>query len=134
MVRDLWMADRPVVLVLTKRLWRCPNANRALGTRSEQVDDIAPRVAPTKRSQAEICRLVDEAGHSVGQVARHSGVGWNTAMAGVGGNTAMAAEPDHGRLRADHVSRLGAPALGVDEHSFLAASSEHPTLLGHWRC
>src|ERR671918_1059503 len=44
--------------------------------------------------------------------------------------SAMAAVRDHGRPRVDHLSRLGAPrALGVDEHLFLAASAEHPTLL-----
>jgi transposase len=120
-VRDLPMADRPVVLVWAKRLWRCPDPDCAVGTWSEQVDDIAPRAALTERARAEICRLVGEAGHSVAQVARRFGVGWHTAMAAV---------RDHGRPRVDHLSRLGAPtALGVDEHSFLAASAEHPTLL-----
>jgi transposase len=120
-VRDLPMADRPVVLVWAKRLWRCPDPDCVVGTWSEQVDDIAPRAALTERARAEICRLVGEAGHSVAQVARRFGVGWHTAMAAV---------RDHGRPRVDHLSRLGAPtALGLDEHSFLAASSEHPTLL-----
>jgi transposase len=107
--------------VWAKRLWRCPDPDCAVGTWSEQVDDIAPRAALTERARAEICRLVGEAGHSVAQVARGFGVGWHTAMAAV---------RDHGRPRVDHLSRLGAPtALGVDEHSFLAASAEHPTLL-----
>jgi transposase len=91
------------------------------GTWSEQVDEIAPWAALTERARAEICRLVGEAGQSVAQVARRFGVGWHTAMA---------AARDHGRPRVDHLSRLGAPtALGVDEHSFLAATTEHPTLL-----
>jgi transposase len=120
-VRDLPMADRPVVLVWAKRLWRCPDPDCAVGTWSEEVDDIAPRAALTERARAEICCLVGEAGHSVAQVARDFGVGWHTAMAAV---------RDHGRPRVDHLSRLGAPrALGVDEHSFLAATAEHPTLL-----
>jgi transposase len=109
------------VLVWAKRLWRCPDPDCAVGTWSEEVDDIAPRAALTERARAEICRLVGEAGHSVAQVARDFGVGWHTAMAAV---------RDHGRPRVDHLSRLGAPrALGVDEHSFLAATAEHPTLL-----
>jgi transposase len=42
----------------------------------------------------------------------------------------MAAVRDHGRPRVDHLSRLGAPrALGLDEHSFLSATTDHPTLL-----
>jgi transposase len=120
-VRDLPMADRPVVLVWAKRLWRCPDPDCAVGTWSGQVDEIAPWAALTERARAEICRLVGEAGQSVAQVARRFGVGWHTAMA---------AARDHGRPRVDHLSRLGAPtALGVDEHSFLAATTEHPTLL-----
>src|ERR671910_3117512 len=120
-VRDLPLADRPVVLVWAKRLWRCPDPDCAVGTWSEEVDDIGPRAALTERARAEICRLVGEAGRSVAQVAREFGVGWHTAMAAV---------RDHGRPRVDHLSRLGVPrALGLDEHSFLAASAEHPTLL-----
>jgi transposase len=98
-VRDLPMADRPVVLVWAKRLWRCPDPDCVVGTWSEEVDDIAPRAALTERARAEICRLVGEAGHSVAQVARGFGVGWHTAMAAV---------RDHGRPRVDHLSRLGA--------------------------
>jgi transposase len=120
-VRDLPMADRPVVLVWAKRIWCCPDRDCPVATWSEEVDEIAPRAALTERARAEICRLVGEAGHSVAEVARSFGVGWHTALAAV---------RDHGRPRVDHLSRLGAPtALGLDEHSFLAANSEHPTLL-----
>jgi transposase len=120
-VRDLPMADRPVVLVWAKRLWRCPDPGCHARTWSEEVDEIAPRVALTERARAEICRLVGELGRSVAEVARAFGVSWHTAMAAV---------RDHGRPRVDHLSRLGAPtALGVDETAFLAASAQHPTLL-----
>jgi transposase len=120
-VRDLPMADRPVVLVWAKRLWRCPDPDCHARTWSEEVDEIAPRVALTERARAEICRLVGELGRSVAEVARAFGVSWHTAMAAV---------RDHGRPRVDHLSRLGAPtALGVDETAFLAASAQHPTLL-----
>ena len=40
-VRDLPMADRPVVLVWAKRLWRCPEPACAMGTWSEESDEIA---------------------------------------------------------------------------------------------
>jgi hypothetical protein len=52
------MADRPVVLVWAKRLWRCPDPDCQATTWSEEVDEIAPRVALTERARAEICRLV----------------------------------------------------------------------------
>jgi transposase len=115
------MADRPVVLVWAKRLWRCPDPDCQARPWSEEVDEIAPRVALTERARAEICRLVGELGRSVAEVARAFGVSWHRAMAAV---------RDHGRPRVDHLSRLGAPtALGVDETAFLAASAQHPTLL-----
>jgi transposase len=104
-VRDLPMADRPVVLVWAKRIWRCPDPDCAVTTWSEEVDEIAPRAALTERARAEICRRVGEDGHSVAEVARAFGVGWHTAMAAV---------RDHGRPRVDHLSRLGAPtAVGL---------------------
>jgi hypothetical protein len=52
-VRDLPMADRPVVLEWAKRLWRCPDPDCAVGTWSEDVDDIAPRAALTDRHGGE---------------------------------------------------------------------------------
>jgi transposase len=120
-VRDLPMADRPVVLVWAKRIWRCPDADCPVTTWSEETDEIAPRAALSERARAEICRRVGEAGHSVAEVARAFGVSWHTVMAAV---------RDHGRPRVDHLSRLGAPsALGVDETAFLTANVEHPTLL-----
>jgi transposase len=120
-VRDLPMADRPVVLVWAKRIWRCIDPDCPVTTWSEEVDEIAPRAALTERARAEICRRVGQDGHSVAEVARAFGVGWHTAMAAV---------RDHGRPRIDHLSRLGAPkAVGLDEHSFLSGTVEHPTLL-----
>jgi transposase len=120
-VRDMPIADRPLVLVWAKRIWRCPDPDCGVATWSEEVDEIAPRAALTERARAEVCRLVGEAGRSVAEVARAFGVSWHTAMAAV---------RDHGRPRVDHLSRLGAPsALGVDETAFLTANFAHPTLL-----
>ena len=120
-VRDLPMADRPVVLVWRKRIWRCPEPDCEVGTWTEDADAIAPRAVLTERARAEICRRVGRDGHSVAQVARAFGVGWHTAMAAV---------RDHGRPRVDHLSRLRLPAaIGLDETSFLAANAMHPTLL-----
>lgn len=120
-VRDLPMADRPVVLVWSKRLWRCPEPTCLTRTWSEESDEIAPRAVLTERARAEICRRVGPAQHSVAQAARDFGVSWHAAMAAV---------RDHGRPRVDHLARLGAPsAVGLDETSFLAATAEHPTML-----
>jgi transposase len=120
-VRDLPMADRPVVLVWAKRLWRCPEPACPTGTWSEESDAIAPRAVLTERARAEIARRVGPGQQSVARTARDFGVGWHAAMAAVW---------DHGRPRVDHLARLGAPAaVGLDETSFLAATATHPTLL-----
>ena len=120
-IRDLPMGDRRVVLVWRKRLWRCPEADCAVKTWSEETDAIAPRAVLTERARAEICRRVGRDGHSVAALAREFGVGWHTAMEAV---------RDHGRPRVDHLSRLAMPsAIGLDETAFLAANATHPTLL-----
>jgi hypothetical protein len=41
-VQDLPMANRPVVLVWAKRIWRCPDPDSPVTTWSEEVDEIAP--------------------------------------------------------------------------------------------
>ena len=120
-VRDLPITDRPVVLVWAKRLWRCAEPGCPARTWSEECDEIAPRAVLTERARAEICGRVGPGEQSVAQAARDFGVSWHAAMAAV---------RDHGQPRVDHLARLGAPrAIGLDETSFLAATSEHPTLL-----
>lgn len=75
----------------------------------------------TERAREEICRRVGPGEQSVASVARAFGVCWHTTMAAVW---------DHGRPRIDHLARLGAPtAVGLDETSFLAATTQRPTLL-----
>jgi transposase len=120
-VRDLPIADRAVVVVWDKRLWRCPEQGCTARTWSEESEEIAPRAVLTERARAEIARRVGPAQHSVAQAARDFGVSWHAAMAAV---------RDHGRPRVDHLARLGAPrAVGLDETSFLAATAEHPRML-----
>jgi transposase len=120
-VRDLPMADRPVVLVWAKRLWRCPEPACDMGTWSEETDEIAPRAVLTERGRAEIARRVGLGEQSVARAAKSFGVGWHAAMTAV---------RDHGQPRVDHLARLGAPsAIGLDETSFLAATATHATLL-----
>ena len=52
--RDLPLADRPVVLVWAKRLWRCPEPDCPSCTWSEESDQVAPRAVLTERARAEI--------------------------------------------------------------------------------
>jgi hypothetical protein len=49
-VRDLPVADRPVVLVWNKRLWRCPAPACPARTWSAESDQIAPRAVLTERA------------------------------------------------------------------------------------
>ena len=112
------MADRPVVLVWAKRLWRCPEPACPTGSWSEESDEIAARAVLTERARAEIARRVGLGEQSVARAARGFGVGWHAAMTAVW---------DHGQPRVDHLARLGAPvAIGLDETSFLAATA-HPS-------
>ena len=120
-VGDLPLADRPVVLVWAKRLWRCAEPACATRTWSEESEEIAPRAVLTERARAEIARGVGPAEHSVAQAARDFGGLWHAAMAAV---------RDLGRSRVDHLARLGAPsAVGLDETSLLAGTAQHPTML-----
>jgi len=120
-IRDLPLADRPVVLVWAKRLWRCAEPACPTLTWSEESDQIASRAVLTERACGEIARRVGPAEHSVARAARDFGVSWHAAMAAV---------RDHGRPRVDHLAGLGTPrAVGLDETSFLAATAERPTLL-----
>ena len=81
-VRDLPMADRPVVLVWAKRLWRCPEPACPARTWEEESDEIAARAVFTERARAEIARLVGLGEQSVAQAARDLGC-WHAAMAAV---------------------------------------------------
>src|SRR5947207_8249285 len=78
-VRDLPMAERPVVLVWAKRLWHCLEQACEVGTWSEESDAIAARAVLTERARAEIARRVGPGQQSVAQTARQFGVGWHAA-------------------------------------------------------
>src|SRR5262245_33179545 len=65
-VRDLPMADRSVVLVWAKRIWRCPDLDCEITTWSEEVDEIA---APGGADRAGPCRDLPPRGRS-GPVGR----------------------------------------------------------------
>jgi transposase len=119
-VRDLPISGRPVVLVWSKRIWRCVDPDCDMATWSETADAIRPRAALTERARTEMCRRVGEDGDSVAEVARAFGVGWHTAMAAV---------RSVGEPLIDNPDRTAATtAMGVDETVFLHANrSRHTT-------
>ena len=111
-VRDLPSGGRPVVLVWSKRVWRCEDPDCTTRTWTESNPAIAARASLSERARRDACRRVGRDGHSVAQVARDLGVGWSTAMAAV---------RDYGEPLVDDPGRIGAvDALGMDETSFLA--------------
>jgi transposase len=119
-VRDLPAGGRPVVVVWSKRVWRCAEADCEVRTWSEGHPAIAPRAVLTERARADACRRVGAEGHSVAAVARDLGVGWATVMQAV---------RDHGQPLVEDPDRLDdVEALGLDETAFLTATLTHPTL------
>jgi len=118
-IRDLPAGGRRVVIVWSKRIWRCADPDCDTGTWTEETSAIAARASMTERARAEACRQVGEQNRSVACVARDLGVGWSTVMAAV---------VDYGRplvddpARTEHVS-----ALGLDEVAFLRANAQRHT-------
>lgn len=119
-VRDLPISGRPVVLVWSKRIWRCADADCDRRTWSETTQAISARAVATERARKEMCRRVGEDGDSVAELARVFGVGWHTAMAAV---------RDYGTPLVDDPARTAAvTALGTDETVFLHAQRHRHTV------
>lgn len=119
-VRDAHCFGRPARLVLVKRRWRCRLRGCGRKTWTERIDGIAPRQVLTVRAGAEVCRQVGQLCRPVASVADEYGVAWDTAWAAV---------VFYGRPLVDDPRRVrNVQALGVDEHSFLAATREHHTI------
>jgi transposase len=118
-VCDLSCGGRPVVVVWSKRLWRCGDADCDVKTWSETSALIEARASLTERTRAEACRRVGRDNHAVAQVARSLGVGWATVMKAV---------RDHGEPLVDDPGRIGAVgALGLDETAWLRAGATRHT-------
>ena len=119
LVRDLAIAGTPVILVWSKRTWRCCEELCERGSWSETSEQIAPRAVLSERARREICRRVGEDLDPVAQAARVFGVGWQVAHQCVidYGDALIAADD-----RLDHVH-----ALGVDEHTFQHANPRRRT-------
>lgn len=119
-VRDQHCFGRAARLVISKRRWRCRNNRCGRRTWTERIAGIAPRQVLTVRAGAEVCRQVGQLCRSVSSVAEEYGVAWDTAWASV---------RFHGEPLVDDRRRVGVVrALGVDEHSYLAATREHTTV------
>jgi transposase len=119
-LRDAHCFGRPARLVLVKRRWRCRRPGCVRKTWTERIAGIVPRQVLTLRAGMEVCRQVGQLCRPVASVADEYGVCWDTSWAAV---------VLHGRPLVDDPGRLRqVRALGVDEHSFLAATREHHTI------
>ena len=119
-LRDLHISGHPCRLVVKKRRWRCRTTGCVRKTWTEKLPGVAPRQVLTDRAGVEVTRQVGQLCRSVASVAAEYGVGWDTAWSAV---------TLHGRPLVDDPHRVGPTrALGVDEHSYLAATREHTTI------
>lgn len=119
LLRDLEVADRPVLLVWHKRIWRCRNVNCSMVTWSETVPQISARAVVTNRVRTWVTRRVGQHADTVAALARRLGVGWHTVMRAVTQLGAPLVEAGN-RLR-------GVTALGVDEHAWQRANRHRRT-------
>jgi transposase len=119
-LRDLHISGRACRLVVKKRRWRCRTKGCVKKTWTEKLAGVAPRQVLTVRAGREVTRQVGQLCRSVASVAEEYGVGWDTAWAAV---------ELHGRPLVNDPARVGqVRALGVDEHSYLAATRDHATI------
>jgi transposase len=119
-LRDLHLCGRPLRLVVMKRRWRCTTKGCVTKTWTEKVHGIVARQVLTERAGQEVTRQVGQLCRSVASVAAEYGVSWDTVMAAV---------TTHGTPLVDDPHRVGqVRALGVDEHSYLAATPERSTV------
>jgi len=120
LVRDLPIADTPVLLRWRKRVFACRYALCENNTWTEEHDAIAPRAVLTERARQWAFEQVGFHDRAVAAVAAQLGVAWHTIMTQV---------IERGAPLVDDPIRLdGVTAIGVDETSFLRATSTHPTL------
>lgn len=119
-VRDLPLADRPVVLCWHKRVWQCVHAVCPKRTWTETHPAIAPRACLTERARQWVFDQIGCRDATVSWMARVFGVGWHTVMRVVAAR---------GKPIIDDPTRLdGVSAVGVDETAYLRATGTHSTL------
>lgn len=119
-LRDLHCFGRLTRRVIKGRRWRCKAPGCVSKTWTERIEGIVARQLMTLRAGAEVTRQVGKLCRSVSSVATEYGVSWDSAWAAV---------RLHGTPLVDDPHRVGGVrALGVDEHSFLAANPDHTTV------
>jgi transposase len=119
LARDIPAAGRPVLLVWSKRIWKCPDAHCPKRTWTETSPAVAPRAALTGRARRWACERVGREEQTVAAVARELGTGWGTVMRAV---------RDYGQPLIEDPARLeGVTGLGVDEHVWQHASVRRVT-------
>lgn len=119
LVRDVPAGGRPVLLVWSKRVWRCPEPDCARRTWTETHPQVRPKAALTERARQWACQRVGRGEATVERVRRELGVGWNTVMRAV---------RDYGTpLVADPARLAGVTGLGVDEHAWRRANARRRT-------
>jgi transposase len=119
-LRDLHISGRACRLVFHKRRWRCRTKGCVRKTWTEKLPGVAPRQVLTVRAGSEVTRQVGQLCRSVASVASEYGVSCDTAWSAV---------RHHGSPLVDDRHRVGpVRAMGVDEHSYLAATREHTTI------
>ncbi len=110
---------RPMLLIWSKRLWRCPERRCRQWTWSETHPQVARRAVLTERARRWGDASGQPACQTVASVARQLGVGWHTVMQAV---------RDYGQPLVDDANRLGSiTALGIDEHVWAHARPRRAT-------
>jgi len=119
-VRDLACFGRAARLRWRKRRWRCRDEGCPARTWTEGSPHFSSRNLLTVRAGKEACYQVGHNARPVAGLAKELGVCWWTVMDAV---------KEHGTSLVEDPSRVGKVAhLGVDETSYLKATSEHATL------
>lgn len=119
-VRDLPCFGRAARLVWRKRRWRCWDGDCPARTWTETSPHCSSRNLLTARAGKEACYQVGANARPVAGLAEELGVCWWTVMDAV---------REHGAPLVDDPGRVGTVEhLGVDETSYLKATSDHPTL------
>lgn len=119
-VRDLPCFGRAARLVWRKRRWRCRDGDCPARTWTETSPHCSSRNLLTVRAGKEACYQVGANARPVAGLADELGVCWWTVMDAV---------REHGAPLVDDPDRVGTVEhLGVDETSYLQATSDHPTL------
>lgn len=118
--RDLECFGRPVVLMVDRRRWRCPDPDCDAKTWTETDEQLPSKHVLSRRAGVDIAIRVGRDGQSTDSQAKRFAVAWDTAWSQV---------ESYGRPLVDDPDRTQRPcrSLGVDETSFKTATPESST-------